>query len=178
MKAIKILMNLLIAIILLTSATLLAQVKKDTTKTMHKAMKHDHQMMHDSSSQHHMQDMKMMKDSALHSKMMDKKETMMKKDSSKSMNMEMKGMDMGHNKMMDKDKKKSPLIREGEIDLNAIDENKDGKVFQDQMDFNVISDKPGECPICGMNLKEVTLQQAKENLLKHNFKVKNGVEQK
>ncbi|MEJ5352051.1 MAG: heavy metal-binding domain-containing protein [Melioribacteraceae bacterium] len=101
---------------------------------------------------------------------------MMKHDHSKMHEM-MKDSAM-HSKMMDKNKKKSPLIREGEIDLNAIDKNKDGKVYQDQMDFNVISDKPGECPLCGMNLKEVTLQQAKENLLKHNFKVKNGVEQK
>ncbi|MFA3783407.1 heavy metal-binding domain-containing protein [Melioribacteraceae bacterium 4301-Me] len=151
MKAIKISMNLLIAILLLTNAALLAQVKKDTTKTMHKAMKHDHQMMHDSSSQHQMHNMKMMKDST--HQMINEEHKMTKG-------------------------KKSPWIREGEIDLNAIDENKDGKVFQDQMDFNVISDKPGECPLCGMNLKEVTLQQAKENLLKHNFKVKNGVEQK
>ncbi|MDH7605025.1 MAG: heavy metal-binding domain-containing protein [Melioribacter sp.] len=151
MKAIKIFRNLLIVIVLLTSATLLAQVKKDTSKNKHKTMKHSHQMMHDSSSQHHMHDMKMMKDSTYQ-------------------------MMNGEHKMTEG--KKSPLIREGEIDLNAIDENKDGKVFQDQMDWNVISDKPGECPLCGMNLKEVTLQQAKENLLKHNFKVKNGVEQK
>lgn len=64
------------------------------------------------------------------------------------------------------------IVREGEIDLAAIDENKDGKVYQDQMCWNVISDKPGECPQCGMILKEVTLEKAKENLLKHDFKVK------
>lgn len=64
------------------------------------------------------------------------------------------------------------IIRESEIDLKAIDENKDGKVFQDQMCWNVISDKAGECPKCGMKLKEVSLQKAKENLVKHNYKVK------
>lgn len=155
MKTTKIVINFLIIAFFFITVNLFAQEKKDSTKTMHNTMKHDHQMMHkmqhDSSSQHQMHHMKMMKDST-------------------------------HQMMNDEHKmtegKKSPLIREGEIDLNAIDENKDGKVFQDQMDFNVISDKPGECPICGMNLKEVTLQQAKENLLKHNFKVKNGVEQK
>ena len=63
------------------------------------------------------------------------------------------------------------IVREGVIDLNAIDENKDGKVFQDQMDWNVISDKPGKCPICGMTLKESSLNEAKENLIKHGFKV-------
>ena len=64
------------------------------------------------------------------------------------------------------------IIREGEIDLDAIDENGDGMVFQDQMCWNVISDKAGECPQCGMTLKEVTIKKAKENLLKHEYKVK------
>ncbi|MEG8946452.1 heavy metal-binding domain-containing protein [Rosettibacter firmus] len=142
MKAIKIFTNMFLVVMFLTSVVL-AQEKKDSTKEDHKMMKHD--IMRDSSKQHKMHDMKMMKDST-HQKMKNKKEMM--------------------------DKKKSPLIREGEIDLEAIDENKDGKVFQDQMDFNVISDKPGECPVCGMKLKEVTLEKAKENLLEHGFKVK------
>lgn len=66
----------------------------------------------------------------------------------------------------------STIIRKGIIDLKAIDENNDGKVFQDVMDYNVISDKPGNCPLCGMTLKEVTLKQAKKILLKTGFKVK------
>lgn len=64
------------------------------------------------------------------------------------------------------------LVRTGVIDLNAIDENNDGKVFQDQMDWNVISDKPGKCPICGMKLKEVTINEAKVDLEKQGFKFK------
>lgn len=64
------------------------------------------------------------------------------------------------------------IVREGKIDLKAIDKNKDGKVYQDLMDWNVISDKPGKCPLCKMTLKEVTLKQAKANLRKHGFKVK------
>ena len=40
------------------------------------------------------------------------------------------------------------IVRKGVINLKAIDKNKDGKVFQDQMDWNVISDKPGKCPLC------------------------------
>ncbi|MDQ7816728.1 MAG: heavy metal-binding domain-containing protein [Melioribacteraceae bacterium] len=64
------------------------------------------------------------------------------------------------------------IIREGKIDLKAIDKNKDGKVFQDQMDWNVISDKPGKCPLCKMTLKEVTLDETKKNLIKNGFKVK------
>src|SRR3990172_7646604 len=66
----------------------------------------------------------------------------------------------------------SPLIRKGVIDLKSIDKNKDGKVFQDVMDWNVISDEPGKCPICGMELKEVSLEKAKSNLIENGFKVK------
>ncbi|MCJ7555137.1 MAG: hypothetical protein MUO34_14795 [Ignavibacteriaceae bacterium] len=64
------------------------------------------------------------------------------------------------------------MVREGEIDLKAIDENGDGKVYQDQMCWNVLSDSEGECPLCGMTLKEVSLDKAKENLKKHDHKVK------
>jgi len=64
------------------------------------------------------------------------------------------------------------IIREGTIDLISIDKNKDGKVFQDTMDWNVISDEAGDCPLCGMKLKEVTLEKAKENLIKNGFKIK------
>ncbi len=90
-----------------------------------------------------------------------------KMDHSKMMNHDMKPAD--HDKM---DMKKDNIVREGEIDLTAIDKNGDKKVFQDQMDWNVISDEAGECPLCGMKLKEVTLEKAKENLIKHGYKVK------
>ncbi|HCY75095.1 MAG TPA: efflux RND transporter periplasmic adaptor subunit [Ignavibacteriales bacterium] len=66
----------------------------------------------------------------------------------------------------------SPLIRTGVIDLKAIDKNKDGNVFQDFMDWNVISDEPGRCPICNMILQQVSLDEAKKNLIDNGFKVK------
>jgi len=66
----------------------------------------------------------------------------------------------------------SPLIRKGTIDLKSIDKNTDGMVYQDQMDWNVISDEPGKCPICEMNLKEVTLGKAKENLINNGYGIK------
>jgi len=37
---------------------------------------------------------------------------------------------------------------------------------------NVISDKPGVCPLCNMDLEEVTLEVAKKNLIENGFKVK------
>jgi uncharacterized protein involved in copper resistance len=94
----------------------------------------------------------------------------MKMDHDKTSHMDMKNHD--HMKMRgDKTDGKS-IVREGTIDLKAIDKNNDGKVYQDMMDWNVISDIPGDCPICGMKLKEATLEQAKENLIKRDFKVK------
>lgn len=108
---------------------------------------HKHKMM--GKDHKHMMDMK---DSTMH-KMHDMKNDSMHKN----------GM---HEHMKDS------IVREGVIDLQAIDKNKDGKVFQDMMDWNVISDKAGKCPICEMKLKEVTIEKAKANLLKNEFKVK------
>ncbi|MHB8905368.1 MAG: YHS domain-containing protein [Melioribacteraceae bacterium] len=65
----------------------------------------------------------------------------------------------------------SNIVRKGIIDLMAIDKNKDGKIFQCPMEVNVISDSKGECPECRMNLKEISIQDAKTKLLKRGFKV-------
>ncbi|MCL5028496.1 MAG: efflux RND transporter periplasmic adaptor subunit [Bacteroidetes bacterium] len=66
----------------------------------------------------------------------------------------------------------APVAYKGVIDVKAIDDNMDGKVYQCPMDFNVLSDKPGIDPKCGMKLQEVTIQQAVDNLKSHGFKVK------
>jgi hypothetical protein len=99
-------------------------------------------------------------------------ETMM--DSSK---MKMDHNHMDHDKMKDSEHKKmmqedESIVREGVIDLAAIDEDGDGKVYQDQMCWNVISDKAGDCPQCGMKLKEVSIEEAKINLEKNDYEVK------
>ena len=78
-----------------------------------------------------------------------------------------------HDHMKSSSTEASSIIREGEIDLVAVDVNGDGMVYQDQMCWNVISDEPGKCPQCGMTLKEVSLEKAKQNLQKHDFQVKN-----
>ncbi len=85
------------------------------------------------------------------------------------MNMKMNMKDQDSEK---KEEVKSDLIRKGVIDVEAIDANKDGKLFQDVMDWNVISDKPGDCPICGMHLQEMKIDQVKKNLQKNGFKYK------
>ncbi len=86
----------------------------------------------------------------------------------------MKGMQMNGGKNMQKGKTdhSSPVEYKGTIDVKSIDDNNDGKVYQCPMDFNVLSDKPGVDPKCGMNLKEVSIKQAEENLVKHGFKVR------
>lgn len=71
-----------------------------------------------------------------------------------------------------KSKKKNPIVREGVIDVASIDKNKDGKVYQDMMCWNVISDEAGDCPLCDMKLKEVTIEKAKTNLKKNGYKFK------
>ncbi|MBE0649457.1 MAG: efflux RND transporter periplasmic adaptor subunit [Bacteroidales bacterium] len=68
--------------------------------------------------------------------------------------------------------KDTSIVRIGVIDVEAIDKNHDGKLYEDVMDWNVISDKPGTCPLCGMKLREMTIQQVKDNLKAHGFKYK------
>ena len=50
--------------------------------------------------------------------------------------------------------------------------NKDSKLWECPMDWNVIDDNAGDCTVCGMKLKEYSLEETKENLLKHGHKVK------
>ncbi len=84
----------------------------------------------------------------------------------------MKSMKMKDDTKMETPENKDPRIRNGIIDLSSIDKNKDGKLYEDIMDWNVISDKPGTCSLCGMTLREFTINQVKENLKKHGFKFK------
>jgi|GEM_PF-654913 hypothetical protein len=98
--------------------------------------------------------------------------TTTKKHKSEMKEMKMdRSMNMGNDENMKSDHS-SPVAYKGVIDLQSIDENKDGKVYQCPMDFNVLSDKPGIDPKCGMKLKEVSLEQAKKNLTEHGFKVR------
>jgi len=66
----------------------------------------------------------------------------------------------------------SSFAREGIIDVESIDVNKDGKLFECPMDWNVLSDEEGRCPDCNMYLKEYTIDEVKANLEKHGFEYK------
>jgi Cu(I)/Ag(I) efflux system membrane fusion protein len=102
--------------------------------------------------------------------------------SAKKDSMEMKDMKMDDKnqkmeskpemQMKEDHKKDDPRIRTGEMDLKAIDKNMDGKLYEDIMDWNVISDEPGVCPICGMTLREFTIEQVQKNLKEHGFEYK------
>jgi len=95
------------------------------------------------------------------------------RDSTKKMDMKHDVHKDGKMKMDNqKNAESASIVREGTIDLKVIDKNKDGKVFQCPMDWNVISDASGKCPVCKMTLKEVTLSGAKKNLKENGFKVK------
>lgn len=79
-------------------------------------------------------------------------------------------MQMKEDKNVDSSKTESLLIRKGKINLSEIDKNKDGKLYQGLMHHRVISDSTGTCPICGMHLKEFTIEQIKENLKENGIK--------
>lgn len=66
----------------------------------------------------------------------------------------------------------SSIVHEGAIDVEAIDKNKDRKLWECPMDWNVISDESGRCPLCNMKLKEYSIEQIKSNLDKHGFEYK------
>ena len=64
------------------------------------------------------------------------------------------------------------MTRTGIIDVESIDVNGDGSVFECPMDWNVISDKDGKCPTCNMFLKEYSIEETKQNLIKHGHEYK------
>lgn len=58
----------------------------------------------------------------------------------------------------------SSLVRDANVDVSSIDINKDGKVYQCPMHFEVISDHSATCPLCKMDLEEVSVTDAASNL--------------
>ncbi|AFH48578.1 Membrane-fusion protein [Ignavibacterium album JCM 16511] len=66
----------------------------------------------------------------------------------------------------------SSIVYNGVIDVQSIDKNKDGKLWECPMDWNVISDESGRCPLCNMKLKEYSITEVKNNLEKNGFEYK------
>jgi hypothetical protein len=67
-----------------------------------------------------------------------------------------------------KDTSELSIVRDKNVNIDSIDSNKDGYLYQCEMDYDVISDKPGTCPKCGMELKKVTVAEAKQNFNSYN----------
>ncbi|MCL5027401.1 MAG: hypothetical protein M1480_00105 [Bacteroidetes bacterium] len=82
------------------------------------------------------------------------------------------GGGMNHGNNQSNSMSDTAIVRKGVIDVNSIDLNKDGYVYQCTMDWNVISDENGKCPLCRMTLKKVANEEAVKNLKEHNFEVK------
>ncbi len=66
----------------------------------------------------------------------------------------------------------SSIVHQGIVDVESIDKNKDGKLWECPMDWNVISDESGRCPLCNMKLKEYSIDEIKANLDKYGYKFK------
>ncbi len=65
----------------------------------------------------------------------------------------------------------SSWIRSAPVDVLPMDRNGDGYVYQDRLDFQVIADTPGNCPICGMGLQKTSVADAVMNLMDHNIAI-------
>jgi predicted nucleic acid-binding Zn ribbon protein len=59
------------------------------------------------------------------------------------------------------------LLKVKITNIETLDKNHDGYVYQCSMCGNEISDKPGDCPKCGMKMQKVELNKAKTNLQKY-----------
>jgi len=96
-------------------------------------------------------------------------------------------MDDGKGKMEDVNEKKkeenqemkienhdhsNSIVHEGVIDVESIDKNNDGKLWECPMDWNVISNESGRCPLCNMKLKEYSIEEIKANLDKYGYEYK------
>jgi len=66
-------------------------------------------------------------------------------------------------------KKGTETTTVSQINAGEVDKNKNGKVFIDGMCKDVVKDEPGNCPKCGMKLKEVSLDEAKKFIEKDNM---------
>lgn len=81
--------------------------------------------------------------------------------------MEHEGHDHQHGENQDN---KSNLL-----DVESFDKNGDGMLFQCPMDWDVLSDESGRCPLCEMKLKEFSIDEVKANLDKHGYDYKKEV---
>jgi Cu(I)/Ag(I) efflux system membrane fusion protein len=78
------------------------------------------------------------------------------------------------NKMTDAKMDHSNMIDHWMMDVKSMDKNNDGSIYQCPMHANQISDKPGECSECGMDLKKVSIKDAEKKLGHKNHDMMNN----
>ena len=108
------------------------------------------------------------------------KESGEKKDEKRETKVEKQKMDDGKRLMedgkqemeMEEHDHSTSIVHEGVIDVESIDRNKNGKLWECPMDWNVISDESGRCPVCNMKLKEYSIEHVKTNLDKNGYEYK------
>ncbi len=66
-----------------------------------------------------------------------------------------------HNMNMTHKAQKSTM----KMDVKKLDKNHDGSVYQCPMCPGQISDKPGDCPKCGMHMKKVSVKDAEKAMM-------------
>jgi len=98
------------------------------------------------------------------------------KSAVKSNSAEIKNADVvktkDNTKIKVKENQEALATQQTPINVEAIDKNKDGKLYQCPMDWNELSDKPSNCDKCKMSLVEISVANAKKYLVKHGYKVK------
>ncbi len=58
----------------------------------------------------------------------------------------------------------STHIHNYDVNIASLDVDGDGNVYQCPMDWNVISDDSGSCPVCMMDLEQYSIDDAQKNL--------------
>ncbi|HSP87956.1 MAG TPA: efflux RND transporter periplasmic adaptor subunit [Ignavibacteriaceae bacterium] len=59
------------------------------------------------------------------------------------------------------------IVHKKDVKVSTLDKNKDGFVYQCPMDWEVISEVPGTCPICKMDLEKFSVSEAQKNLIEY-----------
>ncbi|RPI70242.1 MAG: hypothetical protein EHM47_12435, partial [Ignavibacteriales bacterium] len=77
-------------------------------------------------------------------------------DHSKHTSEQMKEKEIGNN-----------IVHKRDVKVSTLDKNKDGLVYQCPMDWEVISDEPGTCPLCRMDLEKLAVDKAQKNLVEY-----------
>jgi Cu(I)/Ag(I) efflux system membrane fusion protein len=59
------------------------------------------------------------------------------------------------------------IIHKRDVKVSTLDKNKDGFLYQCPMDWEVISDEEGSCPLCYMDLEKYSVEEAQKNLVEY-----------